>query len=215
MRQLTYLLAAAFFLASPVLAEKIGTETVKLAKYEEQTPFQMERGEMTLDLKEKHEYYDISGVTLDELRGQMKKNGTKWGDNQTYAALTTWDIKYDYKVSENDGRYSIASVKTKADITYHYPRVVNSAGMPEDVAGHWNSYMYSLVVHEVGHKDIAVKAATDINEALSSIGHFDSKRELKKAVNLAVEEIFKNLRENQVKYDDDTHHGVTQGAVLG
>jgi len=213
-RQFICLIAGALFCASPVLAEKVGTETIKLAKYDEKNLFQLKRPEVALDLKEKHEYYDIRGTSLTELRKQMKENGTRWNDNHTYAALTTWNIRYNYDINESGGRYSVASVKTKVDIVYRYPRLASAAGMSEQLAGQWSSYMENVTIHEIGHKDIAVKAAADINGALSSLGNFSSRRELNNVVDRVVEARLKTLKEDQIRYDAETHHGETQGAIL-
>jgi predicted secreted Zn-dependent protease len=208
------LIAGALLCSSPVLAEKAGTETVKLAKYDEKNLFQLKKPEVALDLKEKHEYYEVRGTSLAELRKQMKENGTRWNDDHTYAALTTWNIKYDYDINESGGRYSIGAVKTKVDVVYRYPRLASTAGMTEQVAGQWSSYMEHVTIHEMGHKDLAVKAAAEVNEALSSLGTFGSRRELTRVADGIVASRLKKLNEDQIRYDAETHHGETQGAIL-
>lgn len=205
------LIAGALLCATPVLAER---ETVQMAKLGDYGMFQLKKPEVALSLKEKHEYYDIRGVSLTELRQQMKENGTRWNDNHTYAALTTWNIRYSFDVDEDNGRYSIVSASTKVDIVYRYPRLASLAGMSEQLTGQWSRYMGNLTIHEIGHKDIAVKAAADINEALASMGSYGSRRELNKAVDRMVEAKLKNLKEEQIRYDAETHHGETQGAIL-
>lgn len=213
-RSVVWIIAGALFCAAPVFAVQTGIETMKMAKYDEKNLFQLKRPEVALDLKEKHEYYDIRGASLAELRKQMKENGTRWNDDHTYAALTTWNIKYNYDINESGGNYFIASVNTKLDVVYRYPRLASAAGMPEQVAGKWSSYMGNLIIHETGHKDIAVKAAADLNAALSSLGTFASRRELNKTVDRVVEARLKTLKEDQIRYDAETHHGEEQGAIL-
>ncbi len=208
------LVAGALLCTSPVLAVKAETENIQMAKYDEKSLFQLQKPEVTLDLKEKHEYYNVSGGSIAELREQMKQNGTRWNDDRTYAALTTWNIKYKFDVAENNGRYSIGSVNTKLDIVYRYPRLASAAGLSEQVAGQWSNYMGNVNIHEIGHRDISAKAAADINQALSELGTFGSRRELNKSADRIVEARLKRLKEEQIKYDDDTHHGITQGAIL-
>ncbi|WP_243372193.1 DUF922 domain-containing Zn-dependent protease [Geotalea sp. SG265] len=213
-RQLIYLIAGALLCSTPVHAEKVGTESLQLAKYDEKNLFQLKKPEVALALKEKHEYYDIKGTSLADLRKQMKENGTRWNDDHTYAALTTWNIRYDYDIKESGGRYSIAAVKTKVDVVYRYPRLASTAGITEQLAGQWSSYMEHVTIHELGHKDLAVKAAADVNDLLSSLGSFGSRRELNSMVDRLVEARLKTLKEDQIRYDAETHHGETQGAIL-
>lgn len=167
-----------------------------------------------LKVKEKYEFYDIDGASFEELRQQMKKNGTKWGDGKIYAALTTWDIKYHYEYLFKDGICSIRSVNTDVAIVYHLPRVKLSAREPTSLTEGWTKYVQRLKQHEFGHKDLALKTAAEINETLTALDGFKSSADLDLAAKMAVQAKLKHLDEIQVQYDDDTHHGVSQGAVL-
>jgi len=173
------------------------------------------RPEVSCELKvrERYEFYDVEGKTLDELRKQMKKNGTKWTDGNVYSALTTWDIKYRYDIFNDNGRYSIKSVNTKVNIIYRLPRMT-VAGTDPELTTLWNNYLARLQDHECGHKDIAVKAASEINEIFVSLAGFTSEDELEEQISLRTEEKFRQLKVLQIEYDDETRHGETQGAIL-
>ena len=166
-----------------------------------------------LKVNERYKFYNIAGKSVDEWRKQMKQNGTKWNDGNVYSALTSWDIDYSYDISNDNGRYSIKSVKTKVDIVYRLPRLI-AAGSDPELTTLWNEYLARLQQHEFGHKDLAVKTASEINEIFASLGTFTSKAELKREIDLRTEEKFKRLKEIQIAYDDETKHGVTQGAIL-
>ncbi|HJV65470.1 MAG TPA: DUF922 domain-containing protein [Geomonas sp.] len=166
-----------------------------------------------LKVKERYEYYDIEGSTLPDLQKEIKHNGTKWGDGLTYAAVTTWNVHYDYDVTEDDGRCSVKSVKTSVDIVYHLPRWIapNSAG---SLLSSWHDYMVHLKQHEFGHKEIAVKSAGEINEVLASLQNFRNESDLEKEAKRRTDAKLRELKELQVAYDARTRHGETQGAVL-
>ena len=173
------------------------------------------RPEVTCELKvnEKFELYDIDGKSADQLCQQMRTHGTKWHDGATYAAETTWDIHYDYDIFYEDGRCSVKSVKTAVEIVYHLPRMVTSApGSALAVA--WDRFMEHLKRHEFGHKDIAVKAAAQINGILASLGSFSDQDKLEQEAIRRTEEKFHDMEQVQIAYDHDTRHGETQGAVL-
>jgi len=166
-----------------------------------------------LKIKERYEYYDVNGGSIGDLQKQIKENGTKWNDGKTYAAVTNWDIRYDYDVLNDNGRCSVKSAKTDVSIVYHLPRRIISPSSAS-LAPVWDDYMAHVKVHEFGHKDIAVKTAGEINEALASLGSFPSKKELEREAKRVVNEKLQQMKDAQVAYDARTRHGETQGAIL-
>jgi len=164
-------------------------------------------------VKENYQYYDIDGNCATDLLRQMREKGTKWNDGKVYAALTTWDISYHYDLAEDNGRYFLKDVTTDVDIVYHLPRRGAVKGT-DPMTGVWDPYYDHLKTHEYGHKDLAVKAAAEINDALASLGSFQSKSELEDQAKALVHDKLKRLRDVQIAYDDETHHGETQGAIL-
>ena len=202
--------------ATPVLAEERAGE-FKVARYNEESQYPNKpepKPELLLQVDEKYEYYDIDGSSLEELRKKMRSNGTKWNDGKTYAALCTWDIKYRYDVRKQDGLHSIKSATTDVSIVYRFPKWTPPATAPEPVVNSWKRYIDKVHEHEFGHRDLAVKSAEEINEALAAIGSFTSERELNREAKKAVQATLKKLKEVQIAYDDHTRHGETQGAVL-
>ena len=209
---LMIILCASSLLAGDMASLEASPRTV-LDKVSELSPQTRPEVQCELKVKEKYKYYDIDGADVGELRKKMNQAGTKWNDGKTYAAVTSWDIRYDYDVSYKDGRCSVKSVKTNVDIVYHLPRRVSSKLLPE-LTMLWDGYLTRLKEHEFGHKDIAVKTAAEINQILSSLGDFSSQSELDEEANRRAEEKFRRLKEAQVEYDVETRHGETQGAVL-
>ncbi|HBA87255.1 MAG TPA: hypothetical protein DCZ75_04485 [Geobacter sp.] len=166
-----------------------------------------------LRVKERYQFYNITGKTPDDLRKQMKQNGTKWNDGIVYSAQTTWDIHFSYDVSRENGRYGVKSANTRLEIIYYLPRMVATDADPE-LTLLWHDYLGCLQSHEFGHKDIAVKTATEINEILASIPSYQTEDELAQEITRRTEEKFKRLKDSQVEYDHETRHGETQGAIL-
>ena len=166
-----------------------------------------------LTVSEKYDLYDVDGASADQLRRQMRQHGTKWNDGATYAAETSWDIRYGYDVFIEDGRCSVKSVKTDVDIVYHLPHLASSASGSQ-LTVLWDDFLGHLMRHEFGHKDIAVKTAGEINEILASLGSFSSQSALEQEATRRTEEKFNSMKEGQIAYDHDTRHGETQGAML-
>jgi predicted secreted Zn-dependent protease len=175
----------------------------------------LKKPEVSCDLKvkEKYRYYDVDGTDVIQLRKQMKQNGTKWNDGKVYAAVTSWDIRYSYDVSWEEGNCSVKSVRTDVEIVYQLPRRISLSPDPQ-LTALWDDYLVRLKEHEFGHKDLAVKTAGEINQILAALEGFSSRKELDREVDRRTEEKFRALKKQQVAYDDETHHGETQGAVL-
>jgi predicted secreted Zn-dependent protease len=210
-----YLSAAAvvsILFSSPVLASSDNSHISTLEM--SSSTFQQPSPEVAceLNVKEKYQYYDVDGSTVRDLQKQIGENGTKWNDGRTYAAVTSWDIHYNYDVTDKDGKCSIKSVKTDVDIVYHLPRRVSRKN--GELTAKWDDYITHVKKHEYGHKDLAVKAAGEINETLASLPCFSSDAALEQEAKRRINEKMDQLKEVQIGYDHDTRHGETQGAVL-
>ena len=207
----------AIFCAAPVLGtEGNGTRSIMLSKYVEHNQFPQAKHELPsqVQVKEKFDYYEIDGSTTDELRAQMKRNGTAWNDGKVYAALTTWDIHYHYDITPTNGGYVLSAINTTVDVVIHLPKLVPSAKTPVQLISTWNSYLQHLKTHEFGHRDIAIGIGKDIYQSLAALGSSTSKSELDREAQDLVKAKFKRLKEDQIAYDQETRHGKEQGAVL-
>jgi len=203
--------------AAPVLgAEGVGARSILLSKYVEQNKPPQAKDELPsqVQVKEKFDYYEIDGSTTDELRAQMKRNGTTWNDGKVYAALTTWDIHYHYDIAPTNGGYALSAITTSVDVTIHLPKLVPSARTPVQLISSWNSYLQHLKTHEFGHRDIAIGIGKEIYQALAALGSSSSKSELDREAQNLVKAKFQRLKEDQIGYDQETRHGKEQGAVL-
>jgi predicted secreted Zn-dependent protease len=203
--------------AAPVLGEEGKTSgNIQVSKLIEQSePLPRQDEPLTqVKVKEDYQYYDIDGASADELRAKMKQNGTTWNDGKVYAALTTWDIRYHYDITHQDGQYTLNAIKTDVDIAFHLPRLMHSSKTPEQLAASWDSYYGNLKTHELGHRDIAVRFGREIYQGLSSIGATTTRSELDEKIKDLLREKFSELKQAQIAYDQETHHGKLQGAVL-
>jgi predicted secreted Zn-dependent protease len=166
-----------------------------------------------LTAKERYTYYEISGKDVDDLRREMNLRGTVGEDGRVYSALTSWDINFAYDIARDGSGYRVKSATTNVDIEYRLPRVGTSWTDP-GLNLVWGRYLERLQQHEFGHKNLAVQAASEINELLASLPAFPTADALAAEITKVTDEKFRVLKEKQVGYDDETRHGETQGAVL-
>lgn len=190
-----------------------GAGLVLLCLFCASSVFAFDSASCELKVREGFRFYEITGKNLDDLREQIRLNGTKWNDGKVYSAMTNWDIHYKYDVVCQDGRYRVKSATTRVDILYQMPRL-NLATSPPDLAAIWNEYSAHLQKHEFGHKDLAVKTASEVNEIFTTLSSFSSEEELAAEITRLTTEKFRRLKEIQIEYDHETRHGETQGALL-
>lgn len=165
-------------------------------------------------VNEKYRFYDVKGQSAAEIRKEMSRNGTKWNDGRTYAALTSWDIRYRYDVISENGMYRISSASTDIDVVINMPRWKPEQQPLKELAEEWERYYRILDEHETGHRDLAVKAAGEINTILAGLGSFHSRAELDREAKKQAQEKLKQMNRIQVEYDEHTNHGIKQGAAL-
>ena len=106
------------------------------------------------------------------------------------------------------------NVKTHYYQVYGYtPYEVSNA--EAGLAENWQRYMTNLIIHEEGHKDLAISGAQAILDALLSLPNAASCGEdVQSLVSSTGDEIFADYNARQKAYDTETNHGETQGAYF-
>jgi predicted secreted Zn-dependent protease len=172
-------------------------------------------GNERVTVNEKYEYYEITGSTESELRQQMGQKGIKWDDGKTYDALTTWNVTWQYDYDCELSGCTAEDFKATVNIVFRYPQWVrDEAGAPEPLMAKWENYMNNLIVHEVGHRNMAVDAVAQMAAAVTELPGTPSRSELDRAVEALTRERMAKMNSEQRTYDDTTIHGTTQGAVF-
>ena len=131
---------------------------------------------------EQYEYYYIAGQTETELRQQMAANGIKWDDGNTYDALTTWNVRWDYAYNCGSFGCIVDDFNASVAITFRYPSWQRNDAAPEDLATKWDSYMKNLILHENGHRDMAVQQTEELAAAVAQLPPAPSRGELARQV---------------------------------
>jgi predicted secreted Zn-dependent protease len=160
---------------------------------------------------EKHEYYEINGCCEKDLRCDMAQKGCKWDDGKTYDSVTSWSWQWEYG---HDHSCNPEAVIVTMEIIFRYPKWAKTADAPQSLVDKWNTYLQNLIVHENGHRNMAVEAATEFSRAVAALPPVQSCSELDKKVQALSREWMGKLAAGSKEYDLATSHGVTQGALF-
>lgn len=148
-------------------------------------------------------YYNVSGSTETELRGQLNTLAPVGSDGYRGDALTTWHIRWTwdgYGTENCDLRSATATYDIKVTMPRWDPPNDASPALIEK----WNQYILALVTHEKGHVDNVI---ANLPSVINSIRRADCATAEAKA-----QEVLSGIRRNDINYDAATNHGEMQGA---
>jgi predicted secreted Zn-dependent protease len=157
-------------------------------------------------------YYDVHGSTARELVADMRKVGPKSADGGVFFGETQSPLRWTWRTRSSSGMCSPVDIRVQVSAQITLPRWTPPADTVPGLLAQWNQFLAALEVHEVGHKDISGRAAADVIHKLTGLNTFCSS--LNDEARRITDGIVARLRDDQVRYDADTRHGLTQGAVF-
>lgn len=133
-------------------------------------------------------------------------------DGKKYRGYTRWNIKwhFDWEV-DSEGRCHISENTTDLTAVITIPGLVSS---DEKAKATFSRYITNLKVHEMGHVDIARKAAMDIDKGILLLPATNTCDELDRIANQLGQARLQKARDEGEQYDLKTRHGRTQGVFL-
>ena len=162
----------------------------------------------------KKTYYQVTGNTVNEIRKSLYNNTTIIEKGQKYHAYTKWYVKWSFNWQKSPNSCQISSVKTKVDVQYTLPKLITYSSLSPSIKGKWSKYYQALINHEQGHKNFGVNAAREIEKSISNMEKRDNCHQLEKDANHIGQKIIKKYVQQEKKYDQVTHHSISQGAVF-
>jgi predicted secreted Zn-dependent protease len=189
-------------------------DRVDVASIDKDPSLQINNRVVTPVVTEKYEYYEIRGGCEKELRNQMRQNGCKWNDGKKYDSLTRWHWKWDYDYDRTPQGCCADSFRATIEVIFRYPKWVRTDDAPQQLVDKWDGYMKNLIMHENGHRDMAVEAAAELSRTVAALPPASSCAELDRKVRALSRERMEKLNADAMRYDETTKHGFTQGAVF-
>jgi predicted secreted Zn-dependent protease len=122
--------------------------------------------------------------------------------------------KVDYGNDQPSQACTTDSFRVTLEIIYRFPKWERTDDAPFPLVDKWNSYMKNLVMHEKGHGDLAVEAASELCRAVYKMPPVLSCADLDRHVQSLVRELRDQLNADQRLYDATTDHGISQGAFF-
>jgi predicted secreted Zn-dependent protease len=163
-------------------------------------------------INEKTEYYEVCGGCEKDVQSELREKCIKLANGEKYDSITNWKVKWDYSHTRAAETCTAESFVVTVDIVYRLPKWVRTGEVSQTLVVKWDRYMENLMIHEKGHRDRAMASAVELTRLVAELPPARTCAELDRVVNTLCRARLDKLIEVQKKYDDDTCHGVLQGA---
>jgi len=165
-------------------------------------------GVSEIELVEKYEYYDVYGFTDFDIRNQMYANGPEDSrTGETFFAFT--DVEIETKDIDATCAPYVPGV---VEVTYTLPNWKNRNEADPWLQDTWDYFMESLVAHERGHGQIALRHQQELETLIYNTPVTNNCI----AYHIRLFGLFidasKKINQNQIEFDFETNHGQADGA---
>lgn len=162
-----------------------------------------------------YNYYPISGSTVSNLQSQMSDFGPLSElEQRNYAAEVVWHVQWSYDYAMSDRGCAVTNAVSTVDVTVTLPQWDSPPDASPSLIAAWNQFLAALHVHENGHLEHGVAAGTDVLSLLEQFPTYSSCDDLRAAVSSETRQIIQYYNQQDIEYDHETQHGLTQGAVF-
>jgi predicted secreted Zn-dependent protease len=187
----------------------VQTEEGQQAPKKEPGPAKYDMGEPVKDAKEM--FYPIDAARLSDVLDKFKfkdKNGNP------LAAETTWELNNTFPIAKKAKTWEADPITWKYSNKVELPEWTGFSTASEAEKQEWARFIKKTREHEQGHvdrvKQYVEKEMPEVYKKASTA----TKPALQKQLKKKTAEVGDKLKEISDKYDDDTSHGATQGAML-
>lgn len=158
-----------------------------------------------------YQYYPVKGNTINEIAASLQKNGPR-SENSLFYATTTSQTGFSYRRVERGAHCKLENVGVRTDVVMLLPQWVDRSESPERLKRAWDEFLDNLITHEGEHYRIVDESTTRLYQALTGM-RADNCALLDSQAKATVEEISGQQTELNHRFDQETGHGMDDGAV--
>ncbi len=156
------------------------------------------------------EEYKVYGNSVEEINNQMFAcgpviNGEHYGASADYWLSWTYNLTFD-----NTGFCTVTDTSVSLTNFQVLPAWQNSNNA---LSGRWNGFITNLRNHENGHSAFSRSGAQNLYNKLQTLKSTDCS-DVSMQANQLASDTFAAIEAANISYDNDNHHGATEGASL-
>ncbi len=162
------------------------------------------------------ETYAVRGTTFNALSASLDANALAdpHEDKSRYYARTDWHLGGNWFWKPTTRGCEVDHGEVTMQITMTLPIMAEQTGVPANVQTRWTRFIENTITHESGHVKIALQGARDYQRDLGNFQPAADCGALKSKLSDLFDRAFSSIDDANVRYDAETKHGVSQGAVF-
>ncbi|MCK7592144.1 DUF922 domain-containing protein [Pseudomarimonas salicorniae] len=173
------------------------------------------RDSVPLRIAEQSHPYVVDATELDTLRAQIDGHRPERGDGRASHGLLRIDLELHYRLQPEGGECRLEQPEVRLTMRLSLPEWRPRDAPSEPLEAAWLQMREGLVLHEEGHREMALETAQELAWAVDRVSRTQAdcgalRRELL-ALRLSH---LSRLALRSSAYDRRTAHGLRQGAVL-
>lgn len=157
------------------------------------------------------ETYEVSGADY-ALGRDIRSAPPRPGGGQRFAGYYEWYLSWRYETWREGPVCRVNRVFITINAVVTLPKWTQPADAPPALVEEWKRFITALATHEVGHRDLVLDGAVRIQQAILGVAPQDCPA-VGSAVQQAAQPLLADMRAQELRYDETTRHGATQGAV--
>ena len=113
-------------------------------------------------------YYEVGGLSVNEIRNALDTQGPRDKLGNRGDALTLWRIKWRWPMDQH-AKPIFSMTESHLSVTLTLPRLTTYPQLTPQLQAQWDDFMYHLLLHEIGHLDIAADHYLEVGLSLIHI----------------------------------------------
>ena len=158
--------------------------------------------------------YSITGQSALILTAEMDSKGPVGQDGQRHPAKTKWDLQWRFKQKESNAECTVESIGISLGITHTKPVWRDQKPASLALIDRWASFENALIKIQEYHADLALQAASEIEERVLKVTPQKSCEELEVMIEAIVYNIKEKYRKLKADYEIRTNYGRRSGLNL-
>ena len=156
--------------------------------------------------------YDVFGGSEAEIRLSMNHQRTDALPITGHDAFTRWQVSHRYSLTNSGSSCRPSDLATALSIEMFLPRWVSPRDPADALVDKWSVYLERLREHENGHVEIARRAESAVNAALSKAQPASSCSDLRGQLDSMAAHVVDEFKAREREYDLATDYGAAHGA---
>ncbi len=158
--------------------------------------------------------YRVTGLEAEGLIASLDRNRPRDRSGTGRYGLTTWDLRWQHGLRPSPGACSVSDFESDLSIEIVLPEWSDRGRAEESLRLRWDRFLEALGRHEEGHARIARAAAADLAARVARLPPAADCDAAEAAVRRLGKQVIEAARAGERRYDDETRHGATQGAIF-